>query len=131
MTTWSTIFGICLVSLWLVGLVSPQAASWMTWLDGAGGLLAFLIASTIGQNRSRSFLIGAPAALGLGLFAMWMIGILTNGTVWQNWWNFAIACGFVLVATAGGRKASMLVGIDELGQHPRSEKEQERIRRTA
>jgi hypothetical protein len=41
--------------------------------------------------------VGSSIGLAVGLFALWIIGMATNGAPWQNWWTFVFACGYLLV----------------------------------
>ncbi|MFL5813435.1 MAG: hypothetical protein ACJ763_07635 [Bdellovibrionia bacterium] len=79
-----------LTILWIAGLGSPFSASWLTWLDGLCALIGYGIA--FAETRARG-----PISLSIGLFALWIVGMATNGATWQNWWNFAFGCGYLLV----------------------------------
>jgi hypothetical protein len=79
-----------LTILWLAGLGSPFSASWMTWLDGVCALIGYGVAFS--ETRVRG-----PISLSIGLFALWIVGMATNGAAWQNWWTFAFGCGYLLV----------------------------------
>lgn len=94
------ICGIGLGILWIAGLQSPMAAGWLTWLDGVGAVFSFAAAANYGTRASR---VGTPAIVSAGLFALWIIGLVTNGLPWQNWWTFVFACLMGVAAIAGNR----------------------------
>jgi hypothetical protein len=94
------ISGIGLAILWIAGLNSPMAPSWLTWLDGVGAVLSFIAAAS---DRNRASRVGTSAFTAVGLFVMWLIGMSTNGLQWQNWWTFIFACVMAVAAIAGSR----------------------------
>jgi hypothetical protein len=96
----SIALGIGLVVLWLVGLWNG-ATAWLTWLNGVGGLVAFGIAASV-TPRVVGAAAGSPIALSVGLFALWIIALITHATTWLTWWTFAFACAFLMVGMAGG-----------------------------
>ena len=97
MRAWSLVFAIGLVVLWIAGLSSPGTAAWLTWLDGVAAICGFIIAGTVDYDSPRSARMGAPIALAVGLYALWIIGLATDGRSFQNWWSFGFACGFLLL----------------------------------
>jgi hypothetical protein len=105
--SWAIILGVGLGILWIVGLGSPYAAPWMTWLDGAAAVLAFLVAAMANDQSSLRMRTRAPMALSLGLFVMAIIGMATNGAPFQNGWNFAFAVLFFLVGRAEMRRPAV------------------------
>ncbi len=96
------IVGLFLVACWIAGL-SVNAAAWITWLDGVGALLAFIVAAMpVGEAEranGRSVLAGLVS---LGLFAMWIIGLVTHTQAWIVWCTFAAACALAFVAFGRG-----------------------------
>jgi hypothetical protein len=99
---WSAILGIGLVILWIAGLSSATAPAWLTWLDAAAAVWAFIIAAGTPVDARTAMRAGNPIALSIGLFAFWIIGLATSGPAWQDWWNFAFACAFLVLGFAGG-----------------------------
>jgi hypothetical protein len=81
---------IGLTILWIAGLGSPFSANWLTWLDGVCALIGYGV--TFSEARARGSI-----GLSIGLFALWIVGMATNGAAWQNWWTFAFGCGYLLV----------------------------------
>lgn len=91
--------------LWIAGLGSPFSAAWLTWLDGACALVGYGIAfSRVGTR--------GPIALSVGLFALWVIGMVTNGATWQNWWTFAFGCGYLLVGLLAPNETSVVTPVE-------------------
>jgi hypothetical protein len=88
--TMALLCAVGLTVLWIAGLGSPFSASWLTWLDGVAALIGYGVA--FGKEGARG-----PILLSVGLFALWVVGIVTNGTTWQSWWTFAFGCGYLLV----------------------------------
>jgi len=92
----SVALGIGLAILWLVGL-NYHAAAWLTWLDGVGALIAFGIGASLNERLSPSVVGGAPIALSLGLFVLWIVGLVMSVETWLVWWTFVFACAFLLL----------------------------------
>lgn len=103
----SALLGIGLVVLWLVGLGSPYAARWLVWLDGVAALCAFGIAGMSPQVSNKPSRIGAAVILSLGLFALWIIGLISGAAGWLVWWTFAFGCAFMVTALLGAKPESM------------------------
>ena len=97
------VVGLFLAALFFAGL-SLQSAAWLTWLDGLGAVLAFVVAAmpdTAGaEGASTRAIIGGIVSL--GLFALWIIGLVVNVQPWLVWCTFAAAIGMALVALGGG-----------------------------
>jgi hypothetical protein len=108
----SVIFAIGLTILWIAGLSSPYSATWLTWLDGVGALIGYGIAFGTDNVANRVTRIGGPVALSIGLFALWIIGMSTNGAPWQNWWTFAFACGYLLVGLTPAPRAGVVTPVE-------------------
>ena len=107
MRTLSVICGVGLAALFFVGLGSPSAAAWITWLDGIAAVCSFIVAGMIRPTiEYRTFSVG-PMTLAIGLFATWIIGLVSNGAPWQNWWNFVFGCCFAVAAGAGMQRAAI------------------------
>ncbi|MGZ3697713.1 MAG: hypothetical protein ACXWP5_06325, partial [Bdellovibrionota bacterium] len=98
----SVVLGIGLAVLWAVGLGSPDATGWLTWMDGVGAVCAFIVASggrTYGRAQTATGFFG----MAVGLFALWIIGLATGATPWLSWWTFGFACAFTGTAIAASR----------------------------
>lgn len=126
----SVILGIGLIVLWIAGLSSPFAPAWISWLDGAAGLLAFLIAGSNQQQpigASARAQAGGPLALAIGLFALWVVALSTAVIPWMTWWTFAFACAFLALSVAVmGRRSK------RMGTHEEAEViEEERFKKSA
>lgn len=97
------VIGVFLVALFIAGL-SLHAAGWLTWLDGFGALVAFFVAGmpvATGEEapRSRGVLGGL---LSLGLFALWIGGLVARVQPWLVWCTFGAAIAMAAVAFGGG-----------------------------
>src|SRR5689334_16117282 len=100
----SAILGVGLVILWLMGISTSGVAGWLSWLDGAAAIWAFVIAGSatteeIGEQRS-----GSPIALSMGLFALWIIALATGTIAWMTWWTFAFACAFLALGIVAAQR---------------------------
>jgi hypothetical protein len=103
------VLGLGLIILGIAGLYSP-GGNWIAWLDIVGGLISFFAgvaaqgaatpALAEGTVRSQQYgNVGGMLFLCLGLFAMWIIGLVTKSvTATMVWWNFAFACAYGLLA---------------------------------
>ena len=98
MRTLAVICGIGLAVLWLAGLSSPNAATWLTWLDGLGALASFVVA---GGRGVRTTVMTGAVTTAVGLFALWIVGLSTNGAQFQNWWTFVFGCLMAFAAISG------------------------------
>ena len=96
---------IGLTILWIAGLGSSFSATWLTWLDGVCALIGYGVA--FGRPR-----VSGPIGLAVGLFALWIVGMATNGATWQNWWTFAFGCGFLLVGLMAPAQARVVGPIE-------------------
>jgi len=123
----SSVLGVGLLVLWLVGLGSPNSPMWFVWLDGIAGALAFLIAAAAGPNSSVGARVTGPIALSLGLFALWIIGLASSSPGWLTWWTFAFACSFMLLGFSGRGNQPLAVS----GKATPTEEERNRFRRSA
>ena len=101
----SFVIGLGLALLWWIGLSLKPTAT-MLWFDAIGAVLAFaiggLVDDTVEHNPANAF---GPAVLGLGLSAIWIVGIATRQPIWFSWANFlfAVACLAVAVMTMSQR----------------------------
>ena len=92
----SIVLGIGLTLLWLVGL-NQHATAWLTWFDGVGALVAFGIAGAVRGRAAGPSVGGGPIGLSIGLFVLWIVGLIQRSDLWLTWWTFAFACGFLIV----------------------------------
>jgi NO-binding membrane sensor protein with MHYT domain len=103
----SFIIGLGLALLWWIGLsLNPNAT--LLWFDAVGAVLAFaiggLVDDTIERDPAHAF---GPAVLGLGLAAVWIIGMASSQPRWAAWFNFVFAVASLAVAVraaAAGRR---------------------------
>lgn len=95
------VIALFLFALWIVGLLM-RAPIWLTWLDGTGALLAFIIAGmyTTAPDNNRQWLTGV---LAIGLFALWIGGLAAHATAALTWFTFLAACGAAVIAIGGNR----------------------------
>lgn len=91
----STLLGIGLIVLWIVGLGSPSSNGWLTWLDGVAALCAFGIAAFIPLDAKKEVKAGFPLALAIVLFTLWMVGLSSLAERWLVGCNFIFACAFL------------------------------------
>ena len=101
----SFIIGLGLALLWAIGLrLSPHAS--MLWFDVVAAVIAFSIAVLVDDTveHATGNALG-PALLGLGLAALWIIGVASRQPTWVAWvqFPFAVACLAVAVMSAGTR----------------------------
>jgi NO-binding membrane sensor protein with MHYT domain len=105
----SFVIGLGLALLWGIGLrLSPHAT--MLWFDAVAAVIAFSIAILVDdrvEHDPGNAL--APALLGLGLAALWIIGIAGRQAAWVAWvqFPFAVACLAVAVVAAGARHVEL------------------------
>ena len=95
------ILAIGLFVLWIVAL-GQHATPWLTWLDLLAALFGFAIVVGAGAVTGLAFGIGAPMALAIGLFVLWIIALATHADSWLSWWTFGFACAFFFAAIVGG-----------------------------
>jgi hypothetical protein len=88
-----------LLVLWLAG-IRMHSVGWQMWLVFAGGCLSLLGALYTPADASRGRLRIVPLAISIGLYALWFIGRKVGNASWKNWWIFAFACAYLLVALA-------------------------------
>src|SRR5689334_12071035 len=96
---WYFILGIGLLILWLVGL---QTGGWLTWLIFVAGCLSIIAGFALPAEGPRSARLSVPLALAIGLYVLWIIGLAVGKAAWKDWWTFAFACAYLLLAVAEG-----------------------------
>lgn len=126
------ILGFGLLTLWIVGLGSPEAARWLTWMDGVVALGAFGIAwATPSLKGGVRFKAVTSMILSFGLFALWAMGLAKDVTEWLVWWNFAFAVAFFLLSVSGLSELEISIEAPSNESDPEIENERIRMRRSA
>ena len=96
----SFLIGLGLALFWWIGL-SLNANATLLWFDAVGAVVAFAIGGLVDDTfESSSAHAFGPALLGLGLAAVWIIGLATGAPAWVTWLNFAFAVASIAVAVA-------------------------------
>src|SRR3954453_15953586 len=90
----SFVIGLGLALLWGIGLkLSPHAS--MLWFDAVAAVIAISIGVLVDDSAEQDpgSALG-PALLGLGLAALWIVGVATRQPTWVAWvqFPFAVAC---------------------------------------
>ena len=124
----SVICGIGLLILWLVGLGSPNSTTWLAWWDAIAAVAAFIAA---GSANTRQNAVAGAGVVALGIFVLWIVGLSTNGTPWQNWWTFAFACLMVVSAFAGTSIPTYRIESTSADRRSQEEAERNRFRKGA
>jgi hypothetical protein len=93
--TGSFLLGIGLAILWIVGLTTPGATGWLTWMSGLAALGAFMLSGSLTGSTSRRLNSSVPIGLSLILFFYWIIGLSTGAVAWQTWSTFVFGCIFL------------------------------------
>jgi hypothetical protein len=105
----SYVIGLGLALLWVIGLGVNRHAT-LLWFDAVAAIIAFGIGSLVDEtgehNPANAF---GPAMLGLGLAALWIVGIASSQPAWVAWLNFpfAVACLAVAVTAVGTRHVAV------------------------
>lgn len=106
---WAILLGIGLFILGVAGLNTPGSI-WIGWLDIIGGIISFYVgavssiavASVSAGRTGGSHIysnVGGVFFLSLGLFAVWIAGLVTSrASISMAWWNFGFACAYGLLA---------------------------------
>ena len=98
---WYFVLGIGLLILWLVGL-GAHSASWLMWLVFAGGCLSIIAGVGLPVDASRSLRVSTALVISIGLYILWIVGLGVGKAMWKNWWTFAFACAYLLLAIGEG-----------------------------
>jgi NO-binding membrane sensor protein with MHYT domain len=100
----SFLIGAGLALMWWIGL-SLNADAKILWFDAVAAVLAFGIGGLVDDSveRRQSYAAG-PAVLGVGLAALWILGMAFRQPMWANWLNFVFAAASVGLAVASGSK---------------------------
>lgn len=103
----SLVIGVGLALLWAIGLMLDHHAS-LLWFNAVAAVIAFGIAGLVDDEHNPANAFG-PAMLGLGLAALWIVGIASRQPSWAVWaqFPFAVACLAVAVMAASGRQVEL------------------------
>jgi hypothetical protein len=87
--------GIAMVLLWMVGVVD-HATDWMTWLIGIAAVLTFWLVPVTRRHLGPGAVAIGPNLVGLGLIAMFIVGLATEASAWLTWFTFAAGCSYLM-----------------------------------
>jgi hypothetical protein len=117
-TTWSRWLaaglGLASTALWLVAL-AQKGPVWLTWPDAIVALFAFGTIGLTPEGPLAGLVAGAcflAAAGGLGV--LWLVAVSAAAPAWLAWWNFGLACAFLLAAAAPLMAWLMSVGVPSI-----------------
>lgn len=105
--TWLTVLGVGMVVLWVAGLSSSLAPTWMVWLDLVAAALTFVGVAGTRPQTDKAVRSGGTIALAAGVFALWLAGLVNNAVPWMSWWNFIFACGYLFVGISAARSPAL------------------------
>jgi hypothetical protein len=94
----SWLVGFWLALLFIVGQ-GAHVPQWIVWLDGLASVFAIL-GGAIANMVSGWARIAGPVALSLGLFALWIGGLVVRAPLWLPWCNFMAAVVYLGVTLA-------------------------------
>ena len=87
----SFLIGPGLALMWWIGL-SLDASAKFLWFDAVAAVLAFGIGGLVDDSvETRQSYAAGPAVLGVGLAALWILGMAFRQPMWVNWLNFVFA----------------------------------------
>jgi hypothetical protein len=89
--------GMCMLILWLVGVVDGSTW-WLVWLDGTAGVLSFLAAAAVSPSTGPLAASAGPGVLGAALGVLFVVGIAAGASAWLVWFTFAFAGGYLALA---------------------------------
>jgi hypothetical protein len=107
----AVVLGVALAALAGFGLWADRSAV-MLWFDLVAAILAFGVAALEREDELGATRGWGPAAIGLGLGALWIAGLTSGQPRWAVWANFLFACAFLALAVMGaaeGRRAATAV----------------------
>lgn len=116
------LLGLGLLVFWGINRDTPHAGGGLIFLDAMLSVVSFTMAAlapTAVGPRSRPV---APLILSLALFGIWIAGLTSGASPVFCWWNFAFACGYLLVAIAA---------VFVRGESETSSSREEQVRRSA
>jgi hypothetical protein len=100
---WSTILGVGLTFLWIIGISTP-AGGWPVWLLAIAALCALLIAFTEKSAATRRIRAAGPVLLSAGLFVLFAAELRAGSALWISWWTFAFALAFLTLGIVAAVK---------------------------
>lgn len=100
----SFLIGAGLALMWWIGL-SVDASAKILWFDAVAAVMAFGIGGIVDDSvEHRQSYAAGPAVLGVGLAALWILGMAFRQPMWANWLNFVFAAASLGLAAASGSK---------------------------
>jgi hypothetical protein len=101
----SFLIGAALALTWWIGLSLDRSAT-ILWFDAVAAVLAFGIGGLVDDSVEHRRSYGAgPAVLGVGLAAVWIMGMAFRQPMWANWLNFVFAaCSLGLAIAASSKR---------------------------
>ena len=111
--TWLTVLGVGMLIQWIAGMSSSYASPTITWLDFGIAILSFVGVSLTKPSTDRNTRAGGTIALALGVFAIWLGGLVNGATAWLTWWNFAFACAYLFAGVAAAMAGDSGTGTGE------------------
>jgi hypothetical protein len=94
------VIALFLAALWGVGL-AMHAPIWLPWMNLMGALLAFIIVGMFGPGQADNDRRWLSLGLALGLYGLWIGGLVKHAPPFLTWCTFLAACGTLLIAAAG------------------------------
>ena len=100
----SFLIGAGLALTWWIGLSLDSSAK-ILWFDAVAAVLAFGIGGIVDDSvEHRQSYAAGPAVLGVGLAALWIMGMAFHQPMWANWLNFLFAAASLGLAVTAGSK---------------------------
>jgi len=99
--------GVALAAFVVIGLRVDSRAV-ILWFDLVAAVLSVGIAGIEREDEMGAMRGAAPGLIGLGLGALWIVGLGSQQPRWAVWGNFVAACAYLTLAAVGasrGREA--------------------------
>ncbi len=100
--TWLWVMGVGLVLLWMAELGEPDVPRGLAWLDLIAAVISFIGAVVTRPEWTRAKRAAGTIGLGLGVLALWVIGLANGSTPWVAWWNFSFGVVYLVVGILSG-----------------------------
>ena len=97
---WLIGLGIGMLILCIAGVASNTGNGWLQWLDLAGAAFSIWLAGSIKPLAPGKTVEGGIIGLSVGVFVLWVIGLVAGATPFLVWWNLAFATAFFFVGLA-------------------------------
>lgn len=100
------VLGLALAALWGFGLLANRQA-FILWFDLVAAIAAVGISILDSGDELGASRGAGPAALGVGLGVIWLVGLGSQQPRWAVWANFVAACASLslgIAAASQGRK---------------------------